>query len=347
MDAEIAMLDYTKSNFDSLYGKVLNFIHYEVETNQLRTELVYYACNLGRGDAAEKLTQSRIGIEGSIAYCINRGAILPPKSIQRVLTLLDTTGVKAEEIAPEWETLTETARGKVIQSYVNCYSRIDNAKARVLKGSLSPRELASEVRTIIGNFGNGKTSVVKMLFEHYKTAGTEARGDESIKTWVKPLATIIDTLSLMLNSSASVKAGAKGAKARKMGATVHQVDRKGEKAASKVTYKDEDAEFGIRSVDPTNVVGAEVAVVFNTKNRHCEVYFAKADSKLSIQGARITNYDEVKSVGKTIRQPDTDLPHWTKASSIRRLEVMLKDTSGKSWELAGKLNRNTVIIKVI
>ena len=59
-----------------------------------------------------------------------------------------------------------------------------------------------------------------------------------------------------------------------MKADVHQADRKGEKAASKVSYKDEDMNLGIRSVDPTNVVGAVAAVLYNSKNRHCEIYFA-------------------------------------------------------------------------
>lgn len=347
MDAEIAKLDYTKSGFDSLYGKVLNFIHYEIDESRLWAELLTYAQTLGRGDAAERLKKSKVGIETSIAYCVNRGAILPPKSIQRVITLLDAKETKEEEAIPEWEAIPETVRGKNIQSYVSCYSRIDNAKTRVLNGKLGPRDFVPEIRSIINTFSNGKTAVIKMLLEHYKATYIESRGEEACKLWLKPLSTIVDTLNLMINSKASVKAGAKGAKARKMNSTVHQVDRKGEKAASKVTYKDEDTAFGIRSVDPTNVVGADAAVIFNTKNRHCEVYYAKAGSKLSIQGAKIINYDETRSVGKTVRNPEMDLPQWTKATVIRRLDVLLQNTNGKAWELSGKLNRNTVIIKVM
>lgn len=347
MDTEIAALVYTNSNFDSMYGKILNFIHYEIEVGQLRNEFISYANTLGRGEAAEKIPASRIAIEASIAYCINRGAILPAKSIQRVLTLLDAVNMKAEEKAPDWEILSETARGKTITAYVDCYSRIDNAKTKIINSKLSSRELAPEIRKIINSFGAGKTAIVKQLLEHYKEAYSDSRSNDATKDWVKPIATIVDTISLMLNSKASVRAGAKGAKARKMKSTVHEVDRKGEKAATKMTYKEDDDKLGIRSVDPTNVVGANIVVIFNTKNRHCEMYIAKDGQTLSVKGASIINYDETLSIGKTVRKPEEDLPSWVKASTVKRITVLMGYIKGKAWDLTGKLNRNTVIIKVL
>lgn len=347
MDTEIATLDHTNENFESLYGKVLNFVHQEVDKGTLREELIAYAFTLGKEVAAEKVPLDRIMVEGAIAYCINRGALLAPKSIQRVINLLDSITRTEEAESPDWEELSDGAKSKSVQAYVACYSRLDNAKTRVLKGKLSQRDLATEVRSILKTYGTGKNSFVKQLFDHYKESYADARSDDCTKDWVKPLATIVETISFILNNRAAVKSGAKGAKARKMNADVHQVDRKGEKAASKVSYKDEDMNLGIRSVDPTNVVGAIAAIVYNSKNRHCEVYFAKQDEKLSVQGARITNYDEQRSVGKTLRKPEADLPHWTKAGSIKRLEVLLKGVNGKAWELAGKLNKNCLIIKVI
>jgi hypothetical protein len=347
MNTEIASLDHTDPNFQSVYGKVLNFIHYQIEEKDLRKELINYAFSLGRENAAEKIPSSNIGIEGSIAYCINRGALLGPKSIQRVMSLLDSVGIKEVEQPPEWENLPDNIKVKAIQAYISCYSRIDNAKTRVLKGKLNPRELAAEVRSIINLYSGDKTATIRQLFDHYKEAATDARVDPCTKEWVKPLGTIVDTLSLLVSNRGAVKSSAKGAKAHKMNATVQEADRKGQKAASKITYKDEDAVLGIRSVDPTNVVGADAAVIFNTKNRHCEIYFAKEGMKLSVQGARIANYDEALSVGKTLRKPESDLPHWTKAASRKRLDVLMKDINGKSWELTGKLNKNTLIIKVI
>ena len=347
MDEVIKTLDHNLADFNSVYGRVLNFIHYEVDSSTLKAELVKYSETIGKSDIALLIPANRVGVEGSIAYCINRGANLLPSSIEKVGTILDAYSQSAKDVSPDWEYLPETAQGKQILAYVACYSRIDNAKTRVLLGKLEQRELATEIRKIITAYAGGKIAVAKMLNEHYQQSIAEAKKDDLIKDWIKPLSTIANTISLMVNNRASIKAGAKGAKARKMASTAGEVDRKGEKAASKVTYKDEDNELGIRSVDPVNLVGSEAAVVYNTKNRHIEFYRAKQGKKLSFQGARIINFDEASSIGKTIRKPETDLPHWTRATTVRRLEVLSDGIRGKKWEPSGKMNRNTIIIKIM
>ena len=289
-----------------------------------------------------------VGIEGKIAYCINRGAKLKESSVEKVRKILCDYENRCEKDTDfAWDPISLSAKGKNVLAYVDCYSQIDNAKARVLKGKITIRELPAIVRKVVSDRAAGKSAVAKQLFDHYKDSLVEAKQDASIASWVKPLATIVDTLGLMVNNRASIKAGAKGAKARKLASTLEQSDRKGEKAASRVTYKDEDTTLGINSVDPTNLVGAEAAVIYNTKTRHCEVYFAEASKRLSVQGARITNFDEKKSIGKTLRKPETDLPHWNRATTVRRLEVLLDQVNGKSWSLTGKFNRNTMLLKVL
>ena len=87
--------------------------------------------------------------------------------------------------------------------------------------------------------------------------------------------------------------------------------------------------------------------MFNTKNRHCEVYRAKEGTKLSINGSRIVNFDDAISIGKTIRKPAQDLVHWISASSVRRLEILSNDINGKKWQVSGKINKNCMIIKIL
>jgi hypothetical protein len=347
MDDRISRLDHLDPRFSSEYGQVLSWIHQTVDQAQLKNELVEYARSLGKASAVESMQASLIGVEGKIAYCINRGAKLSLSSIAKANDAINRVTSKQEDTSPDWEYIPETARSRAIRAYVNCYSRIDNAKTMVLRGKLDRRDLAPEVRKIVQTYGQTKTAIVKQLVDHYNDAYLEARQDDATKDWIKPLATIAETLSLMLNNRASIRAGAKGAKARKMRSTVETMDRKGEKAASKVSYKDEDDKLGIRSVDPTNLVGAEAAVVFNTKNRHCEVYLAKQGSSLSVQGARIVNFDESTSLGKTLRKPESDLPHWVRATTLKRLEVLLNGIKGKTWEVTGKLNKNCIIVKVL
>lgn len=348
MDQQISSLDYESPDFQSRYVLVLNHIHQDVDQQQLKNELVSYSEKIGRREDADAVVANRIGIEGKIAYCLNRGARLAPSSIERVIKLLDECQGRGNADTSAWfEEIPETAGSRAIRAYVSCYSFIDNAKARVLAGKLSQRDLAGEVRRVVQSRSLGKTAIIRQLFDHYNQSYREARADETIASWVKPLGTIAETIGLMLSTRESVRSGAKGAKARKMRSTVDQVDRKGERAAARVSYKDEDTNLGISSVDPTNLVGSQAAVIFNTKNRHCEIYMAKQGQTLSIHGSRIVNFDEAASTGRTLRKPESDLPHWTRASTVRRLEVLISSTNGKKWQVTGKLNKNCVIVKVL
>jgi hypothetical protein len=348
MDNTIANLDHSVPGFDGLYMQVLNFLHYEVDTAALKRELVAYADVVGMTDIAEQIPAAQISAEGKIAYCMNRGARLRPSSIDKVRRTLEDWKVRSlGEVDFDWDAIATSSQGKKVQHYVDCYSQIDNAKAKVLSGKISTRELAALVRKIVAARDGGKPWVTKQLLEHYRTALQEAKQDAAVAHWVKPLSTIADTLGLLVNNRAGIKTSAKNARVRKLTNTLEQSDRNGEKAAAKVTYKDQDTALGINSVDPTNLVGAAAAVIYNTKTRHCEVYFAEPGKRLSVQGSRITNYDNAKSLGKILRNPDTDLPHWNRAANIRRLEVLLANTNGKNWALLGKFNRNTMVLKVL
>lgn len=347
MDSQIAALNWESPNFMGTYLSLMNQVHQEIDLPELKTELVRAARMLGKAANVESIPVNKIGVEAKIAYFLNRGAKLSQKSRDRLINYITAAGQETENEPVSWEEIPETPQSKHIAAYVNCYSRIDNAKAMVLSGKLSIRELASEVRRIVKEHGQDKIAVVKQLSDHYKDAFIEAKDDNTVSNWVKPLGIITETLWLMVSTHESVQDSGRLAKNRKNKADAHQVDRKGEKAASKVTYKEEDETYGVRSIDPTNLVGSTAAVVFNSKTRHCEVYFAKHGQTLSIQGAKIINFDTLSSTGRTLRKPENDLPHWTRASTTKRLEVLLKGTKGKKWDLTGKLNRNSLIIKVL
>lgn len=347
MDGEIALLDYTHPEFQARYLIMLNRIDAEVDLAVLKQELVTYAGQYGMDDLANAIPANRIGVEGKIAYCLNRGANLAPSSINRIRRTLQTPPPVIDLDETGFEELPDSSNKRNTRAYVSCYSWIDNARTRVLKGSLSQRDLATEVRRIVQQRSRGKSVIVRRLHEHYTQMHREALQDPCISNWAKPLALIKETLGFMLNVQSSIKAGTKGARDRKMSSTVESFDRKGERAASRIAFKDEDGDLGIRSIDPTNLVGAEAAVVFNTKNRHCEIYLAQPGTRLSVQGARIVNFDESSSTGKTLRHPESDLAHWVRATNLKRLDVLTKGIKGKSWTVTGKLNKNCLIVKVL
>lgn len=350
MEDKIATLNYTNESFSRQYNDVLNWIHYEVDPSQLKSEFVNYCTAIGKLEIAETIPVNYIGIEGSIAYCLNRGAILSPKSHTRIESLIQKYTHVDEpdnDVELEWEEIPSTVQTRAILAYVNCYSLIDNAKTRVVSGKLPIRELQSTVRKIIEDNNLGKNTVTRQLRKHYSQSLQEVRLDAIVKDWVKPITIILDTINLMLGNKAAVKSGAKNAIDRKMNSTAAQTDRVGEKAATKITYLQEDVDLGIKSVNPTNIVGAQTVVIFNTKTRHCEVYFAKEGEKLSVKGSKIINFNETASIGKNVRKPEESLQRWVAATTLKRVQVLLQSTNGKNWELTGKLNSNSIILKVL
>jgi hypothetical protein len=290
----------------------------------------------------------RVGVEGKIAYCLNRGARLPAGSRERIVNMLAawTASTEDQDTVVQFEEIDHTSAGRKIIMVVNCHSLLDNARARVCAHKLTLRELPDYVRKTVADRGEGKPAVVRELVKYYQERVEDAISTPVTKDWVKPLQTILSTLTLMISNRASVKAGARSARARKVAATADQRDRRGEKAAGKVQTRKDTNELGIKSVDPANVVGATAAVLYNTKTRHIELYVATAGA-LSMQGKSITGWDSKVSMGKTMRKPTETLPHWSRAGTIKRLFVLGNDIRGKSWQVTGKISKNHVVLKVI
>ena len=340
MDQIISQLDYTHPHFQTQYGDALNWIHQNISQEKLKAELVSFSRTIDLHENAESIPDSRINTEGSIAYCLNRGAKLDTHSIERVKRFILQFKDGNDTVSDNENIDEQSAKIRAHFGLLNCRTLLSQAMHQCVNGSFNIRELPSFVRETVQKYGLGKTRITRELYGDFKEFLQDARRDEVCTAWVKPLGVITDTLHLMVANRKQMK-GKKGKN------KLEFFDRKGEKAAAKINIKEEDNSLGLKSINPTHVVGADVAVVFNTKNRHCEVYKAKEGSKLSINGARIINFDESTSGGKTIRKPEEALPRWTSPTSVRRLEVLLEEINGKSWPLTGKINKNYVIIKVL
>lgn len=125
-----------------------------------------------------------------------------------------------------------------------------------------------------------------------------------------------------------------------------------EDIVKKLKFKQTDAEYGLGSIVPAEIVYARILVVFNTKNRKIGMYYAKnvdpmglkrEGSGLSVKGTTITGYDEETSLQRTIRKPSEFLPEVKKATRAKteKLFETLKTTETK---LNGRINGETILI---
>lgn len=117
------------------------------------------------------------------------------------------------------------------------------------------------------------------------------------------------------------------------------------KLVAKVKYLKQDDKLKVVSINPEDIVGAKELWVFNTKTRKLGKYVAAEFSDLSIKGTSIVNYDENKSIAKTLRKPEEQLKEFKGAGKVA-LRKFLDDIKAVDIKLNGRINEETLLLKV-
>jgi hypothetical protein len=119
-------------------------------------------------------------------------------------------------------------------------------------------------------------------------------------------------------------------------------------------FKNSDSDYGIASVPPTSLVGANIALVFNTKTRKIGVYYAsnvdpkgmaRAGSGLSVKGTSLVGFDTERSVQRTVRKPAELLPQ-IKKTTRAKTEKLFEAIATTETKLNGRFNEDVVILAV-
>lgn len=118
-----------------------------------------------------------------------------------------------------------------------------------------------------------------------------------------------------------------------------------DKLVSKVQYLKEDKVLKIVSINPVEIIGAKALWVYNVKTRKLGRYQADDMAELGIKGTSIVNFDAMKSVGKIIRKPAEKLREFMRAGKVQT-KKFLTDIKATETKLAGRLNTDTVLLKV-
>lgn len=119
-----------------------------------------------------------------------------------------------------------------------------------------------------------------------------------------------------------------------------------EKILATFQYKKEDKDFKVASINPTDIIGASQLWVFNTKTRKLGCYFSSDSSGLSVKGTTLTNFEESKSIQKTVRKPETVLPGVISAGKVT-LRKTLTDINAVEQPMTGRINADTILLRVI
>ena len=118
-----------------------------------------------------------------------------------------------------------------------------------------------------------------------------------------------------------------------------------EKLVAKLKFMKTNEPLKLVSISPVDIIGAGELWIFNTKTRKLGKYVASEFNTLNVKGTTITNFDEFKSVQKTIRKPEDKLKEFKSAGKIA-LRKFLEDINATDTKMNGRIGEDTILLKV-
>lgn len=118
-----------------------------------------------------------------------------------------------------------------------------------------------------------------------------------------------------------------------------------EQIVKKVLFLEKDAETGVSSLKPTELVGAAKLWVYNVKTRKLGAYIAKSGG-LTAKGTTVLNYDEKQSTTKTLRKPKAQLTEFI-SKSPSDMQKFWDGIRAVPQEITPRMSRDTLILRAI
>ena len=119
-----------------------------------------------------------------------------------------------------------------------------------------------------------------------------------------------------------------------------------EKLVKSLKYLKQDTALKIVSINPVDIVGAEVLWVYNVKNRKIGKYVAEAmGGALGVKGTTITGFDANKSTQKTLRKPEEQIKQFLASSKVD-LRKYIENIKTTEIKLNGRINADTILLKI-
>ena len=119
-----------------------------------------------------------------------------------------------------------------------------------------------------------------------------------------------------------------------------------DKQVAKLKFKQTDAGLGITSVNPANIIGATMAVIYQCKYRKLGVYVADDERGFKVKGTTILNFSEKNSTKKTLRKPKEQLGFAKKATKHKFGKWCEAEVKTTETKLTGRFSDDTVILQV-
>lgn len=113
-----------------------------------------------------------------------------------------------------------------------------------------------------------------------------------------------------------------------------------------IKYKIEDTDLKIKSLHPTEMIGASQVWLYNTKTKKLSKYGTDSARGIQAKGSAIQNWEPGLSKQKTLRKPEETLKELAAAGKVK-LRTFLEELKTKEQTVNGRLNTDTIILRII
>lgn len=117
------------------------------------------------------------------------------------------------------------------------------------------------------------------------------------------------------------------------------------KVVAKLKYLKANEPLKLVSVSPVDIIGAKELWIYNIKTRKLGKYVADEYRDLGVKGTTITGFNPNTSVQKTLRKPEDQIKEFKAAGKVQ-LRKFLEDIKAVDIKLNGRLNEDTILLKV-
>jgi len=197
---------------------------------------------------------------------------------------------------------------------------------------------------------NFPTSAASSISKHYErltqelrlaVAGSNAQLNEGYSTYKK--AELRAWLDWMEKLAADCEAYSKNTK-KLRAPTKKKSAPSAEKKLKNFSYLKESLEYKIASVDPAKIIGAKEAYLFNVKYKTVTVL---AGDSLDVKGKSIVGYDEARSYTKSAGRKAAEVAPLLGLGGKVSPKPALEKLTGQSRKASGRVDENTVILKLV
>jgi hypothetical protein len=96
------------------------------------------------------------------------------------------------------------------------------------------------------------------------------------------------------------------------------------------------------SIEPAEIVGKQVVLVFNTVNRQLALYHSKSLDGFTVKGSTLKDWSPSRSESKTLRWPETQLGHVRDADDPVNWFDAIR---AKPKALTGRINKHCILLR--